>query len=764
MVANQNLTVTNTASGPVGFVEHLDASFGTPTDNRIVGAGSISLLAAGANSTAMSIGLNTNIGTGALNGTIAVNYVSNGSLTSLLGMTTVGSQDVTVTGDIQLVGIVIRQAKPSAHTPEPVNLGNVRVGGSSDAGAVDHQSPEREPGSAGTLNASIAPRPGRSRRRGRSLCWSPGRAPDSTSLVVGLARDHGERRRQVRHGDDHAGVGCEQRRRLRAERELTLATQTVNVSGNVYNMAVGAATPDPVTFANRRVGDAATQVLTVSNTAAAGSFSEALNASFSAATGSASHNGGTISDLIAGGNNSVAMSVSLDTSQRRCQDGNVTLAYQSDGTGANGNSGLAAIAAGTQTIDVSGNVYNMAVGAATPDPIVMNRRVGDAATQALTVSNTAAAGSFSEALNASFSAATGSASHNGGTISDLIAGGNNSVAMSVSLDTASAGAKTGSVTLAYQSDGTGANGNSGLAAIAAGSQVIAVSGNVYQQAIGQVNGTTVDFGIVHVGDVVADRNLSVSNIAPVVALNDTMAGSLNGVSGPFGAVGSLTGLAAGQTDTTSLAIGLDTSAAGVFSDAATVELREPESGHGGSGHRDRGAEPHRDGQQLRRIGVRVRQRGRQLLAERLDLHAGLRHRVPGFRPVHDQSAGPQRGDRTGRPARRHCSSSSTAWISAKAGSIRSSISPPAAVSVGLMLAFDTSNLGFYADDIVLHGIGHNASGYSEAVDDITLRIRGNVVERTNGVPEPGALAMVALGLLLLIGARRRQSRGARTLH
>ena len=41
---------------------------------------------------------------------------------------------------------------------------------------------------------------------------------------------------------------------------------------------------------------------------------------------------------------------------------------------------------------------------------------------------------------------------------------------------------------------------------------------------------------------------------------------------------------------------------------------------------------------------------------------------------------------------------------------------------------------------------------------------GNVVERTNGVPEPGALAMVALGLLLLVGSRRRQIRGARTRH
>ena len=94
--------------------------------------------------------------------------------------------------------------------------------------------------------------------------------------------------------------------------------------------------------------------------------------------------------------------------------------------------------------------------------------------------------------------------------------------------------------LNFTSTGAGTTGASDLAV---GSANVDLTGKVYQKAIGQVNGTTVDFGIVHVGESVTDKNLSVSNIAPAVALNDTMAGSLNGVSGPFGAVGSLTGLA-----------------------------------------------------------------------------------------------------------------------------------------------------------------------------------------------------------------------------
>ena len=179
----------------------------------------------------------------------------------------------------------------------------------------------------------------------------------------------------------------------------------------------------------------------------------------------------------------------------------------------NGNSGLAAIGAGSQVINVSGNVYNAAVGSTTPAPVVIaNQRVGGSASQTLTVANTAAAGAFSEALNASFSGATGTATNNAGSVTDLIAGGSNASAMSVGVNTASAGAKSGSVTLTYQSDGSGANGNSGLAAIAAGTQVVNVSGNVYQLAAGQLNTAPLNFGTVQVGQSVSQL-LNVSNSA-----------------------------------------------------------------------------------------------------------------------------------------------------------------------------------------------------------------------------------------------------------
>ncbi|HPP82388.1 MAG TPA: choice-of-anchor D domain-containing protein, partial [Rubrivivax sp.] len=99
--------------------------------------------------------------------------------------------------------------------------------------------------------------------------------------------------------------------------------------------------------------------------------------------------------------------------------------------------------------------YNTAVGAATPTPVtIANQRVGGSAGQTLTVANTAAAGNYSEDLRASFGASSGAATHNGGIANQVVAGTSDSSAMKVGVDTSSAGAKSGTVTLNYQTTGT----------------------------------------------------------------------------------------------------------------------------------------------------------------------------------------------------------------------------------------------------------------------------------------------------------------------
>jgi hypothetical protein len=79
---------------------------------------------------------------------------------------------------------------------------------------------------------------------------------------------------------------------------------------------------------------------------------------------------------------------------------------------------------------------------------------------------------------------------------------------------------------------------------------------------------------------------------------------------------------------------------------------------------------------------------------------------------------------------------------------------------GLRIAFDTTMLGVgrYEDTLRLLGVGYNASGYEGAFSPITLRIRG-VVRAATPAPEPSTLLLLALGLLFM--ALTSSSRGAR---
>ncbi len=335
-----------------------------------------------------------------------------------------------------------------------------------------------------------------------------------------------------------------------------------------YNLAAAAAvTPNPVTLANQRVGGVATAALTIANGAPAGSFTEGLNASFGATTGATTTNGGAVNLLAGGASNATAMRVGLDGSTAGAKSGTVQIQLASDGSGS---SLLGTTQLAPQTVAVNGAFYNTAVGQASPTPVVIaNQRVNGNGSQLLTVSNTAAAGAFSEALNASFSSVAAGITASG-SLSDLVAGGTNNSALRVGVDTTTAGAKSGNVTLAYQSDGAGANGRSGLAAIGAGTQTIGVSGNVYQSAIGALQTPALNFGTVQVGQAVS-QNLVVRNVATGAAgfvedLNASFGSASGTGAGLISGIGSLSGVAAGSNSSAAngtMTVAVNTAAAGV---------------------------------------------------------------------------------------------------------------------------------------------------------------------------------------------------------
>jgi hypothetical protein len=133
-----------------------------------------------------------------------------------------------------------------------------------------------------------------------------------------------------------------------------------------------------------------------------------------------------------------------------------------------------------QAINITGAAYRYASANSLPTTIDLGTiRVGESfGTQGLTIQNTAANDGFSEKLNAAFGTLTGSASTNGVNIS-LLAPGSTSTAMVVGLggsaNTGTAGAKTGTATVAFVSDGTG---TSGLGTTGLSSQVLNISGTV----------------------------------------------------------------------------------------------------------------------------------------------------------------------------------------------------------------------------------------------------------------------------------------------
>ena len=361
-----------------------------------------------------------------------------------------------------------------------------------------------------------------------------------------------------------------------------VAEQTLNIAlaagAAAYNAAVGSTTPSPVVLANQRVAGAASQALTVANTASSGNFSEALNATFGGTTGAATTNGGSIAHLAAGSSNGSALSVGVNTATAGAKTGSVTIAYQTDGTGSNGHSGLAAIGAGSQTIAVSGNVYQTAAGSILTAPLNFGTvQVGQNVSQVLSVRNTASGpAGFVEDLNASFGAAFGTGGNlisGSGAVNGLVAGGNSS-GLTVSVNTSQAGTVAGGIAVNFFSAGAVNGVSNGLGALAVGSSSYGVSGNIQAQAnvVNQaspvVNNSPIALGNVRIGSASPTGLVSVTNqatTAPQAALNGSITGN-----GGVTASGSFNLLTPGATNASSLMVGLDTTTAGNKSGNATI--------------------------------------------------------------------------------------------------------------------------------------------------------------------------------------------------
>ena len=340
-----------------------------------------------------------------------------------------------------------------------------------------------------------------------------------------------------------------------------MAADPIATSGTLYNYATASITPAPVTLGNHHVGDLVAQALSVANTAAAGAFSENLDAGFVAASGFVTPTG-AIGELAAGAS-STALGVTLATTTAGAIGGAVTLGLVSDGSTIDM---LGTTALADQVVAVGGNVYNYATASVSAHGTLSlgSTHVGAFHNTTLTIANTAAAGAYSEALDASFASALGQFV-NSGTATDIAAGAD-STALSIRIRTVAAGSFSGGVTLALASDGSTIDG---LGTTALANDVFTVAGSVYNYATADLP-SAVDFGIVHVGDAVSHA-VSVANGAASDGFSDALDAAFEAaMGGGVTASGSISALAAGASSS-ALGLTLDTSAAGAISTKVSVD-------------------------------------------------------------------------------------------------------------------------------------------------------------------------------------------------
>ena len=172
-----------------------------------------------------------------------------------------------------------------------------------------------------------------------------------------------------------------------------------------------------------------------------------------------------------------------------------------------------------------------------------------------------------------------------GNVLGLLADSSNGSGISVGIDTASAGARTGTVNLIYATTGTVNGVSNGLAVTGVGSQAVEVNGNVFHRAAGAIQTAPLNFGTLQVGQTVS-QNLVLRNTAtgPNGFVEDLNAG-ITSNRAPVTAVGSFGLLAPGATNGGSLQVALAAGTAGDFTDinagSATIALVSDASNIGG---------------------------------------------------------------------------------------------------------------------------------------------------------------------------------------
>jgi autotransporter-associated beta strand protein len=465
------LSVTNTT--PAGsFVDTLGATWGAPPVGFVLNGSVSGLGGSQTDNVSMTVGLDPSA-VGAVSGVATVSFTSTNAY-GLVAAPSVTSAPVSISAN------VYKYAGAGPITPASVPLGNVHVGDTFAPQSVAVTNTTADTGGfseslyadTGSTNNTFGP----GVTDALSVPFSGGTAVPGpatvntpvvfTSLAVpgsGLSNTYGP-----------------------TSGRANLQTQTVTGTGGVYAYASASTLVPSVNLGNVHVGGNFNgQPVAISNTTTdpyGNSYSESLQAASGCSNVVIPPGGSDTLIVCLNGNTGTAGPVSVP----------VPVVFTSIAVPVSGlsntygpTSGIAGLQ--TQNVTCTGTVWNLAAPAAIASPGYVGRVfAGTPVSSVVTVANLAPA-AYSEGLDSKFGTPTGDIGVSGGPVLNQQPSGSADSTMSVSLNTASAGAKSGSVAVWQRSNGTNSSlGNTGL-----GSQPVSMSGDVFDHGVASFDGSSV---------------------------------------------------------------------------------------------------------------------------------------------------------------------------------------------------------------------------------------------------------------------------------
>ncbi len=304
---------------------------------------------------------------------------------------------------------------------------------------------------------------------------------------------------------------------------------------------------------------------------------------------------GSITGLTAGNTNASSMTVNVNTNAAAAINGAIGLNFFTAGAVNGVSNGLGELGVGSAdfgvvgTIQTAGQVVDQAKPVInTPSINLGSVRINTTSpTQFASVTNQAT-GNPQAALNASISAVAPITAS--GSFTLLAPGGTNNDTLQVGMSTATAGAINSTATVAFVSDASNIGGCGSNCQMNLPSQDVNVTGNIYRLATGSV-ASPVDIGAARVGNGTLAGNLSVTNTAANDGFSEKLNASITGTTpAVIGASGQVLGLAAGQTNSSSLQVTLDNSTAGAISGTAMVQFKSDGTGFDNGAPIDNGSQ------------------------------------------------------------------------------------------------------------------------------------------------------------------------------